>query len=175
TRTAKDGREIEVVISASAVKDPTTGRIIGASKIIRDISVRKKAERELVEARRQLELHAQRLESEVAERTAQLRETVAELESFCYSLSHDMRTPLRAIQTYSQMVLVEDGGRISPSGIEYLKKAISAAERMDQLIQDVLAFTRLSRQEITLGPVDVDRLVRDIIGERPELQPAKAE
>src|SRR5207244_343389 len=56
-----------------------------------------------------------------------------------------------------------------------LERAISAAERMDQLIQDVLAFTRLSRQEITLGPVDLDRLLRDIIEERPELHRAKDE
>jgi signal transduction histidine kinase len=142
---------------------------------MRDISVRKKIERELEVARKQLELHAQKLESEVAERTAELRETVSELEAFCYSLSHDMRTPVRAIQSFSELVLAEERGQLKPSSVQYLEKAISAAERMDQLIQDVLGFTRLSRQEITFGAVDVDRLVRDIIEERPELQPAKAD
>src|SRR5207253_1212213 len=91
------------------------------------------------------------------------------------SLSHDMRTPLRAIQSYSQMVLEEEGKALGPDCTGYLRKTISGAERMDQLIQDVLAFTRLSRRKIELGPVDVDKLVRDIIAERPELQPAKAD
>jgi len=175
TRITKDGREIDVLVSVSAVKNPSTGRVIGASKIMQNISGRKKTERELVEAKRQLEVHAQRLESEVAERTAQLRETVAELEAFCYSLSHDMRAPVRAIQSYSEMVLADDEKKMTATSVDYLKKVVSAAERMDQLIQDVLAFTRLSREEIELGPVDVDSLVRDIIEERPELQRAKAD
>lgn len=174
-RIAKDGRTIQVLMSVSAVKHPSTGQIIGASKIMQDISGRKKAERELAEARRQLEQHAQWLEKEVAERTTQLRDTVAELEAFCYSLSHDMRAPVRAIQSYTEMVQAQDRAKLSSNSVEYLQKVVSAAERMDQLIQDVLAFTRLSRQEIAIGPVDVDKLVRDIIAERPELQPARAE
>jgi PAS domain S-box-containing protein len=174
TRIAKNGREIDVLMSVSAVREPVTGNIVGASKIMQDITARKKAERELADARKQLELHAQKLESEVAQRTTQLRETVAELEAFCYSLSHDMRAPVRAIQSYSELVLVDDEKKLTPASMQYLKKVISAAQRMDQLIQDVLAFTRLSRQEIVLEPVDVDRLVNDIIEERPELQAAKA-
>jgi PAS domain S-box-containing protein len=174
-RIAKDGRKIDVLMSVSAVRNPSTGQIIGASKIMQDISARKKAERELAETRRQLEQHAQKLESEVAKRTQQLRETVAELEAFCYSLSHDMRAPVRAIQSYTEMVLAQDREKLASDSLEYLQKVVSAAERMDQLIQDVLAFTRLSRQEITLVPVNVDKLVRDIIAERPELQSARAE
>jgi signal transduction histidine kinase len=86
-----------------------------------------------------------------------------------------MRTPLRAIQSYSQLVLQEAGNKLGTDCTDYLKKAISASERMDQLIQDILAFARLSRQEISLEPIDVDRLVREIVQERPELQPEKAE
>jgi PAS domain S-box-containing protein len=175
TRMARDKREIDVLMSVSAVRNPSTGQIIGASKIMQNITARKKAERELADTRRQIELHAQKLETEVAQRTTQLRETVAELEAFCYSLSHDMRAPVRAIQSYSELVLADEGGKLAPTSVEYLQKAVSAAERMDQLIQDVLAFTRLSRQEIAVVPVDVDRLVHDIIAERPELQPAKAD
>src|SRR5258708_34192294 len=86
-----------------------------------------------------------------------------------------MRTPLRAIQSYSQIVLEEEGKVLGPDCTAYLRKAISAAERMDQLIQDVLAFARLSRQEITLEPIDVDCLGREIVLERPELEPGKAD
>jgi signal transduction histidine kinase len=100
---------------------------------------------------------------------------IGELEAFCYSLSHDMRTPLRAIQSYSQLVLEEEGKRIGPECTGYLRKSISAAERMDQLIQDVLAFTRLSREQIRLEPLNVDQLVQDIVQERPELKPSEAD
>jgi PAS domain S-box-containing protein len=173
-RVTKDGRRLDVSLTVSPLKDEE-GRVVGASKVLRDVTARKKAEKELVEARKQLEHYAQGLETAVTERTKELRDTVGELEAFCYSLSHDMRTPLRAIQSYSQMVLEEEGKNIGPDCTSYLRKAISAAQRMDQLIRDVLAFTRLSRQEILLEPLDVDRLVHEIVRERPELQPSNAE
>jgi PAS domain S-box-containing protein len=173
-RLTKDGRRLDVSLTVSPLRDEN-GDVVGASKVLRDITARKRAEKELLEARKQLELHAQKLESAVTERTGQLRATVAELESFCYSLSHDMRTPLRAIQSFSQLVLEEDGKKISCDSTGYLRKVINSAERMDQLIQDVLAFAKLSRQEISLEPVDVDALLQEIIQERPELQPSKAD
>jgi len=173
-RLTRDGRRVDVSLTVPPLKDED-GQVVGASQVLRDITARKEAEKKLLEARRQLELHARELESTVAERTQQLRGTVAELESFCYSLSHDMRTPLRAIQSYSQIVLEEEGQKLGSGCTGYLRKAISAAERMDQLIQDVLAFARLSRQEITLEPIDVETLLREIVQERPELQPAKAD
>ena len=173
-RLTKDGQPLDVSLAVSPLKDEE-GQVVGASKVLRNVTARKRAQDELAMARKQLELHAQELEGVVAERTKQLRATVAELEAFCYSLSHDMRTPLRAIQSYSQMVLEEQGKNIGTDCTSYLRKSISAAERMDQLIQDVLAFTRLSRQEIVLEPLDVDKLVREIVHERPELQPARAD
>jgi PAS domain S-box-containing protein len=173
-RLTRDGRPLYVSLAVSPLKDEE-GHVVGASKVLRNITAQKKVQDELAMARKQLERHAQELERTVAERTEQLRETVAELEAFCYSLSHDMRTPLRAIQSYSQIVLEEQSKNIGADCASYLQKSINAAQRMDQLIQDVLAFTRLSRQEIVLEPVEVDKLVREIVQERPELQPAKAE
>jgi PAS domain S-box-containing protein len=173
-RVTKDGRRLDVSLTVSPLRDEE-GQVVGASKVLRDITARKEAVKKLLEAGEQLQLHAQKLESTVGERTEQLQGTIAELESFCYSLSHDMRTPLRAIQSYSQMVLEEEGKKLGPDCTSYLRKAIGAAERMDQLIQDVLAFASLSRHEITLQPIDVDKLVREIVQERPELQPHKAD
>jgi signal transduction histidine kinase len=109
------------------------------------------------------------LEAKVRERTIRLQETVTELEAFSYSLSHDMRAPLRAIQSFTEIVVSDYGDRI-PEGVEYLKRVINAANRMDRLIRDVLNFARVSHVEIQLSPVNLEELMRDIIGERPELQ-----
>lgn len=173
-RMTKDGRELDVSLSISPVKD-SSGRVIAASKIARDITAQKQTEKALRESQKRLQSQAQELEQAVTARTEQLRATVSELEAFCYSLSHDMRAPLRAIQSYSQIVLDENGASLGPEGAEFLKRVTRAAERVDRLIQDVLAYTRLSRHEIVLQPVDIGKLISDIIQERPEFQSPKAD
>ena len=173
-RQTKDGRQIEVSVSISPVKD-NEGHIVGASKIAREITERKRMERELVQAKEQIERHAQDLESTVGQRTTELHRTIGELEAFSYSLSHDMRAPLRAMQSFSQIIASDYRDKLGVEGGELLQKVATAAERMDRLINDVLAFSRLSRQEIKLEPVDVEKLICDVIGERPELQEPNAE
>lgn len=164
-RMRRDGGLIHVSLTISPIRDEE-GRVIGASKIARDITA-------LRVAQEKLEAHATELESKVRERTARLQEMVAELEAFSYSLSHDMRAPLRAIQSFTEIVLTDHGDKI-PEGAEYLRKVISASNRMDRLIQDVLSFARLSRTDIQVSPLNVDKLVRDLIHERPDLQPPRA-
>jgi PAS domain S-box-containing protein len=164
-RMRKDGSLIEVSLTISPIRD-IDGHIIGASKIARDITALRAAQQKLRD-------HARELEVKVRERTAKLQETVAELESFSYSLSHDMRAPIRAIHSFTEIVLADYGHKI-PEAVPYLQKVINAAGRMDRLIQDVLAFARVSRTEVTLAPVNVDKLVREVIQERPELQPPHA-
>jgi PAS domain S-box-containing protein len=126
-RRRKDGTLVDVSITISPIRDKA-GIIIGASKIARDIGVIKLAQEKL-------RAHAYELELKVRERTARLEETVAELESFSYSLSHDMRAPIRAIQSFTEIVLDDFGDKI-PDGVEYLRKVINAAGRMDRLIQE---------------------------------------
>jgi PAS domain S-box-containing protein len=164
-RHRKDGRQIHVSLTISPIRD-RRGLIIGASKIARDIT-------ELKQAQDRLRSHAEELELRVRDRTARLQESIAELEAFSYSLSHDMRAPLRAIQGLTELVVEDYGDRI-PEGLPHLKRVIDAAARLDRLIQDVLSFTRLSRAEIEVGPVDVEALVRGILNERPELGKERA-
>jgi signal transduction histidine kinase len=95
------------------------------------------------------------------------------LETFSYSLSHDMRAPVRAIQSFTEIVLHDFGDRI-PEGRAYLEKVINAAARMDRLIQDVLSFARMSRADIKVTRLELDGLVRAILQERPNLQEPKA-
>jgi signal transduction histidine kinase len=164
-RRHKDGKPVQVSLTISPIRNKH-GEIVGASKIVRDITL-------LKQTQEQLEAHAAALEARVQERTARLQETVGELEAFSYSLSHDMRAPLRAIQGFAEVIIEEEGYK-TPDSLEYLRKIIAAANRMDRLIRDVLSFARFSRTEIEMSAVNLDELVRDIIRERPELQPPRA-
>ncbi len=114
------------------------------------------------------------LEQAVAERTAALRATIAELEGVSYSLSHDMRAPLRTIRSFTEIVLEQARENLAPQKQELLQKVINSAARLDRLIQDVLTYSRVARETISLQPINVEQLLRQIIDERPELQPPKA-
>jgi PAS domain S-box-containing protein len=94
------------------------------------------------------------LEERVGERTAELRAANKELEAFSYSVSHDLRAPLRAIIGYSQFILEDYAVRLDAEGKRLLGVVCSEAQRMGQLIDDLLAFSRLGRQHLT--PTDID-------------------
>jgi PAS domain S-box-containing protein len=165
-RRRKDGSLIDVSLTISPIHDEE-GRVVGASKIARDVTV-------LREAQRTLERHARGLEGLVEERTRELQRTIGELEAFSYSMSHDLRAPLRAIRGFSEVVLEDYGDRLG-EGTQYVERVIAAAERMDQLIQNVLAFARLSSVDGSISPVDADALTRDLIAEREELHAPQAD
>jgi len=136
---------------------------------IRDITRRKHEEETLLAAHQVIRGHATELEEVVAQRTSQLKETIGELEAFSYSVSHDMRAPLRAMQGYAQ--LVSEGYTSKPLdavGNEFLQRISRAADRLDQLIQDVLSYTRVLRADSPMVTVDLDRLTRDIIETQPK-------
>jgi PAS domain S-box-containing protein len=130
---------------------------------IRDITKRKQAEQALVNAKNELDRHAAHLEQVVAERTGQLCETIRELEGFSYSVSHDMRAPLRAMQGYAEFLVDEYGSKLDEKGINYLHQIMRSAVRLDRLIQDVLSYTGILHSPVPMERVDLDRLVRDII------------
>ena len=171
-RIRKDGHRVAVSLTISPIKD-STGAIVGASKIARDISERRHTEAELHAARAALAEYATRLESAVAERTAELRNSVSELEAFSYTVSHDLRAPLRAISAFTSMLMEDYSAGLGSEAQELLSRVLNAAARMDRLLKDLAAFSRVSRQPVELGAIDVDKLVREIVL-RPELQLAGA-
>jgi light-regulated signal transduction histidine kinase (bacteriophytochrome) len=138
-----------------------------------DITDRKQAETALQEARDALARHALELEETVHERTASLRETVRELEAFSYSMVHDMRAPLRAMNTFAHLVLESEGLTTESRG--HLERISRSAERLDQLIQDVLSYAKVLRKQAPLTPVNVDELVRELLPSYPDWQPPVAE
>jgi PAS domain S-box-containing protein len=116
-----------------------------------------------------------KLEQTVVERTAKLQETIADLEAFSYSVSHDLRSPLRAMQGYSEELLKQLAGKLSSENKTYLERIHRAASRLDRLTQEVLTYSRLSRTEITLQPIDLGKLIHEIVEQYPNITSAKAE
>ena len=173
-RQRKDGSIINISLTVSPIRD-AEGNIIGASKIARNITERKQAEEALRKARQELARVNEDLEQRVKARTALLNEAVAQMEEFSYSVSHDLRGPLRAMQGYARAITEDYGDRLDEGGRDYLDRIVRSSQRMDKLILDVLSYSRVARAEIRLQPVSLDAVVHDIIRHYPELQSPRAE
>lgn len=171
-RRRKDGSLVDISLTISPLKDKD-GVIVGASKIARDISDRKRAERELRESRERLANQNEDLENRVRERTQALSEALAQMEEFCYSVSHDLRSPVRAIHGYAKALLLEHGDRLNGDGRAYLQRIMRGGERMDRLIRDLLAYSRVSYADLRPASVSLDRVIREAV-ESPEICAARA-
>jgi PAS domain S-box-containing protein len=116
------------------------------------------------------------LERRVRERTAALEGMVRELDTFAYTVAHDLRTPIRAMQGLSHILLEDHAPRLGDDGRNLAERIARAGERMDALIRDLLAYSRLSREDVALAPVDLGRLVEDAVREcEPEAAARGAE
>ncbi len=143
----------------------------GQRQLAADIAKRLKAEEALHQARQELAEVNTGLERTVEERTAKLREAVGELEHFSYSIVHDMRAPLRAMQSYAAFLEDEScSDCLKPESREFIRRIRAAARRMDLLITDVLSYSKVVREELALKPVDLARLLRSLIQTYPNLQ-----
>ncbi len=142
---------------------------------IQDITERKLSEEALARAQQELQQHAQGLEKTVADRTVALRETVHELEAFSYSISHDLRAPLRAMNNFAQILHEGYAAQLDAAGRDYLQRISASAARLDRLIQDVLNYTRVLRAEVPLILLDFDKLVRVLVESYPDWQPPQVD
>jgi PAS domain S-box-containing protein len=104
------------------------------------------------------------LNATLARQLAELNAVNKELDAFSYSISHDLRAPLRAMQGFSEVLLEEYGDRLDADGQECARRIVAASRRMDLLIQDLLAYSRLSRAEIVLAPVSLETAVDEAVG-----------
>jgi signal transduction histidine kinase len=105
------------------------------------------------------------LELRVRERTAQLEAANRDLESFSYSVSHDLRAPLRSIAGFSQALQEDEAPRLSPEGHGTLSRVLGAVRKMEGLIEDMLSLSRVSRAAISREPVDLSALAREVVRE----------
>ncbi len=180
---SKDGRVIDASISFAPMRDET-GVMTGIVGVVADITERKQTELRV----RRLN---QELEARVAERTAHLEAEIAEharaeaeikalnatlaeqarrlaatnreLETFTYSVSHDLKAPLRGIDGYSRLLLEDYGDQLNEEGVFFITTIRSATQTMAKLIDDLLAYSRLERRQITLGQVDLAVLLTPLL------------
>jgi len=159
----KNRREVPIGTTAAPIREPG-GTSVGAVVVFRDIT-------ELVAARETLARGKAELEVLVEERTIKLRDMISELEHISYSITHDMRAPLRAMSAFAQLLLEDNSvSGSSPENKEYCRRILTAAGRMDTLIRDALSFTRAVLQELPLQPVNLSILLRGIIDTYPAFQ-----
>lgn len=160
TYVRKDGTHLMAHSVVTAVQD-AQGSITGFLGVANDITVRKQAEAEIHRLNEELERR-------VIERTAQLEAANKELEAFSYSVSHDLRAPLRHITGYVNLLNTHAGEALDAEGHRLLDTVASAAQRMASLIDDLLAFSRTSRAPMRLAPISLNQLVEEC---RQELAP----
>lgn len=152
-RVRKDGTRFWSSIVVTPIVDES-GNLTGFSKVTRDISDRKRLLDEL-------QHHMQELEVQITER----ERTNAELEAFSYSVSHDLRAPLRAIEGFANALREDFGSQLDPRAHEYLAQIMNAATRMNRLVRDLLEYSRLGRMQIPSQAVAVIALVRKVVAE----------
>ena len=142
-RLTKDGRRVDVSLNISPVRD-ADGKLIGATKIARDISERKKSE------------------AERAAWTEDLKRSNAELEQFAYIAAHDLQEPLRMVASYTELLAQRYKGQLDERADKYIGFAVDGAKRMKLLINDLLAFSRVGSQAKPFAPIDTTRLVHAV-------------
>src|SRR5438445_565533 len=147
----KDGHEFPVEISLSPL-ETEDGLLVSGT--IRDITQRKQAETEIRDLNKQLE-----------RRNSELTAVNKELESFSYSVSHDLRAPLRAMNGFAPAVIEDYGQMLPQDGQRFLRTIRDGAQRMGTLIDDLLAFSRLSRTALEKHPIDMKGVVGTVLGE----------
>ncbi len=96
-----------------------------------------------------------------------------ELEAFSYSVSHDLRAPLRAIHGFAQAAIEDYGDRLDEVGMDYLERIVRSAERMGQLIDDLLSLSRLSQKDLNIGMVDLSTIAQEVVKELRERDPCR--
>jgi signal transduction histidine kinase len=147
------------------LKDELSGGLL--VRALRHGLERKRMEDALRDTHDQLQNQAAELEQVVSERTAHLRQAIGDMEGFSYAIAHDMRAPLRAMQSYAQYLVDEYGDKLDEQGVNYLHQIMRSSVRLDRLTHDVLSYTRIVNGELAMDCVDLDLLVRDLVAVLP--------
>jgi PAS domain S-box-containing protein len=161
----RDGRTILCEWYNTPLID-TDGTVIGVASTVDDITERTQAEQEL-------KLHRNHLEAMVAERTAALEDVNEELESFSYSVSHDLRAPLRSIDGFSHALLEDCADQLDDTGKNHLQRVRSSAQRMGRLIDDMLSLSRVMRYELKRERIDLSAMAQAVVSKLQDYEPQR--
>ena len=161
-RIRKDGTRFWASVLLTALRG--NGRHLGFAKVTRDMTERRLTEEKL----RQLN---EELERRVQQRTADLLAANSELEAFSYSVSHDLRAPLRALDGFSRLLLDTTRGKLNEQEQDYLRRIRNAAQRMAQLTDALLMLSRLTRRSIDPKPTDVSQLAGAVVSDLRQSAP----
>ncbi|HEX2571596.1 MAG TPA: CHASE3 domain-containing protein [Polyangia bacterium] len=167
-----DGSQVIALCSGAPIRGHRGKTEFGVI-VLADITDKKRTERALAETNEELMRLNAGLEQRVRERTAQLEEANQELEAFSYSVSHDLRTPLRAVAGFCQVLEEDYADRLDDEGRHALARLHAAALRMGHLIDDLLELSRVTRVELRRGPVNLTELGRLVVNELRERQPER--
>jgi len=168
----KDGRRVDVEFVSNLYQEGDRA-VIQCN--IRDITARKETENALRDAKEQLSRYSAELEATVKLRTAELRLSNTQLETFVYSIAHDLRAPLRTMQGFSQLLVQEHAANLNQQGRDYANFINSAAQVMDHLLADLLAFSHINQQKMELVPVSLATAMQDALsGCGPEINESHA-
>jgi PAS domain S-box-containing protein len=153
-RVRKDGSLFWANVVITALRDEG-GRLLGFVKVTRDIS------------------ESKRIDQELELRNAQLLSSNSELEAFCYSVSHDLRAPLRSIDGFSQALLDDYADRLDDTGKQYLQRVRAGAQRMAALIDDLLTLSRITRAELQRQSIDLSEMASSVANDLSRQDPAR--
>jgi len=166
-------REERTVLMRSSPLPGEDATALGTLAMVIDITDRVRAEAEVQRINAELEARIERRTEELARANRSLAASVAELEGFTYSVSHDLRGPLRALDGLSQAVLEDYGDVLDATGREYLQRVRAAAQRMGTLMDDLLSLSRIGKGGIRQSRVDLAGMAREVAEELEQMNPER--
>ncbi|MUG98545.1 PAS domain S-box protein [Scytonema sp. UIC 10036] len=162
--------ELALILSQSTELNPERQEI--ASQVSRQLAIALRQ----ANLREQLQRYTSELEERVAQRTLQLQEANSELEAFAYSVAHDLRAPLRSVQGFSEALSEDYTDILDANGLDYIDRIMASTKRMDELIRDLLAYSRLSRTDLQLATLNLSFILTEILTQlEAEIQERQAQ